>query len=498
MSLAVPSFEAESEAVVPWWRELSRSHWWVLVVAILGWLFDAMDQRLFIIARTPAVRDLLPDLPAEQLPTYAGWTTTIFIAGWATGGLFFGLMGDRWGRVRTMSITILVYSIFTGLSGLAQGWWDFAAFRFLAGMGIGGEYAAGVALVAESMPSRARPYALGLVQAFSSVGAIIGSALSLFVGPQTPIGQAAGWRVLFLFGVIPSLLVVLIRMGVKEPERWIRVKQGDPSPRDELPTADSLTSTGIRPGDLRAIFSNRQLRRVTFFGMTLAMVGQIGLWSIGLFTPELVRSSLLSHRRVSLESKIGKLPSEGLDLNSLASATTTSADEAKSLATSWRQEDDTIVGKGTLLQDVGSFFGALFCTAVAARYGRRSGFALAYVLALSSIVLTFGFLSRPSDVYWMLPILGFCTCSIFGVIVLYLPELYPTALRTTGTGFCNNIARYITATGPLVLGNLTLAFSRLGYATPIRPAALSLATIYILGLIVVAFAPETKGQPFPE
>lgn len=507
MSESLQAAVPESDAASPWWRELSRTHWWVMIVAVLGWMFDAMDQRLFILARTPAVRDLLPDLPAEQLPTYAGWTTTIFIVGWATGGLIFGLMGDRWGRVRTMSVTILLYSIFTGLSGLAQGWWDFAAFRFLAGMGIGGEYAAGVALVAESMPSRARPFALGIVQAFSSVGAILGSALSLGVGPQTPIGEAAGWRVLFLFGVIPSLLVVMIRMRIKEPDRWLRVRNAteplDEPARNGRPALDSdleapLTSTGIRPGDLRAIFADSRLRRLALFGLTLAMVGQIGLWSIGLFTPELVRSSLLNQRRIALEDKFGAIPPSNLDLDKLAAVATTHPEEARSLAAAWREEDDSLVGRGTLLQDVGSFFGALCCTAIAARYGRRVGFAFAFSIALASIHLAFGFMARASDVYWMLPILGFCTCSVFGVVVLYLPELFPTALRTTGTGFCNNIARFVTATGPLALGKLTLVFSGLGYSTPIRPAALSLSTIYLFGLLVVWFMPETKGRPFPE
>jgi MFS family permease len=137
----------------------------VLTVAILGWLFDAMDQRLFILARTPAIQELVPGLSPDRLTTYAGWATAFFIAGWATGGLVFGLLGDRWGRVRTLSLTILVYSIFTGMSGLARSWPEFAAYRFLCGMGIGGEYAAGVALVAEAMPALARPFAQGIGQA---------------------------------------------------------------------------------------------------------------------------------------------------------------------------------------------------------------------------------------------------------------------------------------------------------------------------------------------
>ena len=151
-----------------------------------------------------------------------------------------------------------------------------------------------------------------------------------------------------------------------------------------------------------------------------------------------------------------------------------------------------------MLQDVGSFFGAPLCTLVAVRRGRREAFALAYLMALGAVWFVFGWLSRGPDVYWMLPLLGFCTCGIFGVIIVYLPELYPTRLRTTGTGFCYNIARYLTATGPLALGKLTMLFGGLGYALPIRPAAMSLALIYLVGLAVVPFAEETRGQPLPE
>jgi MFS family permease len=463
----------------------------VLVVAVLGWLFDAMDQRLFVLARTPALRDLLTGVDPSELPTYAGWATGLFIAGWATGGLLFGWLGDRWGRVRTMSLTILVYSIFTGLSGLAHSWPEFALYRLLCGMGIGGEYAAGVALVAETMPPRARPFALGLVQAFSSVGAMIGSALSLHVGPQMMFGRTAGWRLLFLLGVIPSLMVVLIRWRAREPDRWLKAR--------ELARSEAAegSEAHLQLGDLRAIFGDPVLRRRSLVGMTLGMVGQIGLWSIALFTPELVRSSLLAQRKIEAHvlSLRGSPP---LDLDRLALATTSSEVEATRQAAAWKSEDDRYVGWGTLLQDVGSFFGAPLCTFVAVRWGRRRAFALAYLMALAAVWLVFGTLARGSDVYWMLPLLGFCTCGIFGVIIVYLPELYPTRLRTTGTGFCYNIARYITATGPMVQGSLTTLFASLGYATPIRPAAMSLALIYLLGLAVVPFAPETRGQPLPE
>src|SRR5499433_2052755 len=168
----------------PWYKELRGYHWWVLIVASLGWLFDTMDQRIFVLARGPAMNSLLPvdTLPAD-VTWYSGVATAVFMAGWAMGGLYFGIMGDRWGRARTMMLAILVYSAFTGLSALSQHWWDFMFYRFLTGIGVGGEFSASVTLVAEVMPDRARPHALGVLQALSAIGNIIRSAISFVVLP---------------------------------------------------------------------------------------------------------------------------------------------------------------------------------------------------------------------------------------------------------------------------------------------------------------------------
>ncbi|MHC5542866.1 MFS transporter, partial [Singulisphaera rosea] len=159
----------------PWYQDLTGYHWFVLIVASLGWLFDTMDQQLFNLARKPAITALLhvsasDKSMAGKINEYAGLTTMIFMLGWAVGGLFFGVLGDRIGRAKTMMMTILLYSAFTGLSALSVGVWDFAFYRFLTGLGVGGEFAVGVALVAEVMPDRARPFALGLLQALSAVG----------------------------------------------------------------------------------------------------------------------------------------------------------------------------------------------------------------------------------------------------------------------------------------------------------------------------------------
>ena len=170
----------------PWYRGMTRYHWFVLTVAALGWLFDCLDQQLFNLARKPAMETLLATADAAADPKavdfFGGLSTCIFLAGWATGGLIFGVVGDRIGRAKTMMITILIYSLCTGLSALSQGFWDFAFYRFITGLGVGGEFAVGVALVAEVMPERARPYALGLLQALSAVGNFAAALIGIGLG----------------------------------------------------------------------------------------------------------------------------------------------------------------------------------------------------------------------------------------------------------------------------------------------------------------------------
>src|SRR5579872_2425710 len=142
--MSLYSSEPRMKAVVPpdpgrpWYKVLNGYHWWVLIIASLGWMFDTMDQRIFVLARGPAMKDLLPaGMAAADVTWYSGLATAIFMLGWASGGLFFGIMGDRWGRTKTMMLTILVYSGFTGLSALSHSQWDFMAYRFLTGLGVG-------------------------------------------------------------------------------------------------------------------------------------------------------------------------------------------------------------------------------------------------------------------------------------------------------------------------------------------------------------------------
>ena len=440
-----------------WYKELTRYHWFVLLVASLGWLFDTMDQQLFTLARRPAMLELLhvhagDPYSAGLVATYAGYSTSIFMIGWAVGGVLFGILGDRIGRVKTMLISILSYSAFPGLSVLSTGVWDFSAYRFLTGLGVGGEFAVGVALVAEVMPARARPYALGLLQASSTVGNVSAALIGIFLGRLQAAGTivTSPWRWMFIIGTLPALLVLVIMRRLKEPEGWQKAKDK----HDKL-------------GSISELFSAKG-RRSTLVGMTLAFSGVVGLWGIGFFAPDLLSSVLDKTFRA-----------QGMPETLIASQ-----------KTQW-------TGINSLLQNLGSFFGIGAFTYLTARVGRRPAFAAGFIAAMCATAFTFWKLQNFSDIFWMTPLMGFCQLSLFGGFAIYFPELFPTRLRSTGTSFCYNVGRLIAAVGPFALALLT---SRVyaGTPEPMRYAGITMCAVFLLGLAVLPWAPETMGKPLPE
>jgi MFS family permease len=434
-------------------------------VAALGWLFDCLDQQLFNLARKPAMESLLASAGAAADPKavdfYGGLSTCIFLAGWATGGLIFGVIGDRFGRAKTMMITILIYSLCTGLSALSWGFWDFAFYRFLTGLGVGGEFAVGVALVAEVMPERARPYALGLLQALSAVGnfgaALIGIGLGL-AQQSFENGLIAGWepwRWKFVIGALPAILALVIRAGLKEPERWQEMRR-------------QAAQTGVALGGYRSLFADRRWRRHAIVGMLLACAGVIGLWGIGFFAIDLQRSVL----KKTFEA-------QGLTGSDLAGRLTI-----------WS-------GVASMMIQIGSFTGMMLAARICQKLGRRAFFAIFFVAAMVTTMIVFRYLDDISDFWWMLPMMGFAQLSLFAGYAIYFPELFPTRLRSTGTSFCYNVGRFVAASGPFLLGQLSsTVFS--GSPEPMRPAGLVMCLIFLLGLAVLPFAPETKGRPLPE
>ncbi|GMU25041.1 MAG: hypothetical protein AMXMBFR13_51120 [Phycisphaerae bacterium] len=437
-----------------WYEGMTRYHWWVLIIGAMAWMFDTMDQRIFVLSRQPALsqlQNLAPNHP--DVIRYGKYVTAVMIAGWAVGGLFFGIMGDRWGRVKTLSVSVLVYSCFTGLSGLSTHWWDFCIYRFIMGCGIGGAFATAATLIAETLPSHSRAFALGMFQALSAIGNITGSAIARWiVVPDTRIhlfGQdIAGWRVLFFFGVLPAFLVVFIMRTIKEPEAWVKAK-----------AVAAATGKHHGMGDIGSMLSHRIWRRNLIVGITLAVAGVVGLWGVGFWTPELINEALKG------------LPRERVG-------------EVKALA--------------TLFQDVGAFLGIFAFTVLATRFGRRISFALSLLAAYAAVVFVFYNLSTASEAYWMTPLVGFATLSIFGGYAIYFPEIFPARLRSTGTGLCYNSARIFTVV--IILGSTQIdaLFRSMKFASPFRAGAIAVASIYVIGLIALIWAPETKDKPLPE
>jgi MFS family permease len=231
--------------------------------------------------------------------------------------------------------------------------------------------------------------------------------------------------------------------------------------------SDKRAGIGEGMGSIGELFHDRRWRYHTIIGVLLALSGVIGLWGVGFWTFELVTNTLRAQPGYT-----------DADINRVRA---------------W----------GTALQDVGAFFGIYVFSLSAARIGRRGAFAGAFVLALGATCLVFGTLKSEADVYWMLPLLGFCNLMVFGGYAIYFPELFPTRLRSTGTGFCYNVARYIAAAGPFTLGYLVGFYRNMLASSPtdttaFRYATLTVASIYLLGLVVIPFAPETKGKPLPE
>jgi MFS family permease len=436
---AAPSFAAAADV-----ERITWTHWLIVIIASCGWLFDCMDQRLFILAREPALTDLLgPTAAAAQIKQFSGYATTAMILGWATGGIFFGMMSDKVGRVKTMVATLVVYSGFTGITGFAHNWLDFTIYRFLVGLGVGGMFGAATTLVAESVPSRVRAVALGVLQALSALGNIIGSLVSLQIQPGATnlFGGYAGWRLLFFVGIIPALLIIPIVLLLKEPEAWRRAK------------AEAESGAVVRDvGSVTELFRSPRWRRSTIIGLLLGVSGMIGLWGIGFFSPELISTALKGEPQSTI---------------------------------------DTVRGWGTALQDLGSFLGMIVFTLIASMLSRRLAFFLAFLAGLIVTAFVFNSLHTATDAYWMLPMMGFAQLALFAGYSIYFPELFPTRLRGTGVGFCYNTVRYLAAPAPILLGYLTTLFS-------FRTAAVAMSSVYLIGMVALIWAPETKGAPLPE
>ena len=445
--------DAPAAKPLKWYQGLEKYCWVVLVISALGWLFDTMDQNLFTLVRKTSMEDLLMSkeercrLAPEEKTKFGddvkfkgGIVTAVFLLGWATGGFIFGILGDRLGRTKTMIITILIYAVFTGGSGLVNHWLLYALMRFMTGMGVGGEWAAGAALVAETFPQRSRPMALGLLQALSAVGNMMAAAIVW--GMEA---ASLDWRIVYFVGAAPALLVLWIRSSVREPKQWVEAKE--------------RATVGKELGKVGELFRHPILRRNLIAAVLMGTAGVGALWGVGFFSTDLV---------------LGEL------------------EKAKMEAGPRNQIKNIMF----LLQNLGSFFG-IYCFALfTERFNRKKAFFISFALAWASVLLFFwGVSGSGLKAGWLAlilaPVMGFFSLGPFAGYTIYFPELFPTRLRTTGCGFSYNAARILAAGAPFAIGYLGKLW---GFAW----AATAVACIYILGFIGTALGPETRGKPLPE
>ncbi len=437
-----------------WWQVFDRSHWLIFTVASLSWLIDCFDQQIFNLARDGAIEHLMGKAQATE---YAPYTTSVFLIGWAIGGLVLGALGDRFGRVRMLMTAILMYAVCTGLSAFSTGFWDFCLYRLVTGIGVGGVFGLAVALVSDAVPDQTRAPALGMLQSLSSVGNIAAGAIGIGIGALALNGMLPfalqTWQVLFMIGALPALLLIPFFMRMPEPRKWVEAREEG-------------ARRGIQFGSYGNLLRHPTWRKHAWLGLILCSAGIIGLWGIGNFHPKIIRSIIDAH-----------LAGSGLTPDQVASA--------KSY---WS-------GIGLLLQNVGGFFGMLTLAKFAQVVGRRPAFALALVLSFLSTVMVFRHLREIDQIYWMLPLMGFGQYSVFAVYAIYLPELFPTSLRSTGSSFCYNFGRLLAATAPFTIGQVTRNLG--GNIEAFRTGGVAVSFVLLVGILVLPFLPETKGKPLP-
>jgi MFS family permease len=442
-----------------WYQGLTTQHWVVLAIASAGWVFDVYEGQLFTIFKTPMLSEL-SGRSAETIEWQGNIGLAAFLLGGAAGGLLFGVLGDRLGRVRILSVTILVYSVFSALTALAQSANQVHLLRFLVAMGAGGEWAVAAALVAETFPVRSRAVASGIFHASS----ILGSALASLAGVVFT-GQGA-WRYGFVLGLAPALLVLWIRLSMSEPMRWTSAHEavlGQETSKPAIepivsnPSAAPMPAVPVKPadlGDLGELWGGDPWRMRALFGLGLATVGLATYWGIFAWSPELVRDIL-----------------------------------GPGVSDPERQAAASRVYM--VMNFTGGLLGLLCFAPLAAWRGRRFAFAFYHIGAAITAPATFLLAGSYAQALGLLSLMAFFVLGMHAGYAIYFPELFPTRLRATGSSACFNLGRVLGAVILLVRGSL-------GASLGLRWAAVVMSGLFWVGLFLLLFAPETSGSELLE
>jgi MFS family permease len=430
--------------------DMNGYQWTVLFAAWLGWGFDVFDGLLFSYVAPNCIPTLLgikigsPEAQRAAL-FWNGALTSLLLIGWGLGGILFGHLADRLGRTRTLLLTMLLYALGTASCALAPNIWVLALCRLVASFGIGGEWAAGAAMVAEVVPENRRVEAGALLYTSAPMGLFLATFANfqiagvLFKGaPET------SWRYVFLCGLVPAFVAFIVRIFVKEPERWKDAASKSAAPR------------------LAELFTPA-LRRVTRSGFSMAVIALIAWWGVNAFIPVI---------------------STGL---ARATAQAQHLDREASLALVERWK-----ATATNVFNLGGLIGTLLTVPAAKVMGRRLMFGIYYAVSAAAVLATFGLDLPPETRLYMYFFIGLSVFGVFGSFTYYLPELFPTRLRGTGAGFCYNVGRFIAAGGPFLVGAVASRGADALHSA--MQVLFYIGFVPLIGVFLSRRAIETKGR----
>ncbi len=429
--------------------DMNGYQWTVLFAAWLGWGFDVFDGLLFNYVAPNCVPTLLgltlgsPEAKAATLQ-WTGILTSVLLIGWAAGGIIFGKVADRIGRTKTLMLTMLLYALGTALCAFAPNIWVLLVCRIIASLGIGGEWAAGAAMVAEVVPEKRRVEAGALLYTSAPFGLFLATFLTYQITGVYFTDAAVSWRYVFLCGLIPAAVAFVVRMFVKEPERWKNAAGGETAKLSEL-------------------FSPQYIK-LTVSGFCMALTALIMWWSCNAFIP-LVAKGLAAQNA----SRIAGLDAAGIE-----------------------QLGQRFVRTATNSFNLGGLIGTLLTIPAAKMLGRKKMFLIYYLASAAAIFAAFKLdLDPATRVYMYFPI-GLTVFGVFGSFTYYLPELFPTRLRATGAGFTYNIGRLIAAAGPFLVGSI--AARGVNALDSAMSVLFFVGFVPIIGLFTLPFVVETKGK----
>jgi MFS family permease len=434
---------------VAWYGTLTRAQWKTLLASNLGWMFDGYETFALILTVGVALRQLLDPAQFTQIPAYAGTVIAITLLGWGIGGIVGGILADYIGRRRTMIFAILAYSLMTGLSALAWDWMSFALLRFLVGIAIGSEWATGASITAEVWPDHARGKGAGLMQCGLGIGFFVASLVWLFVGGMGP----GAWRTMYLIGVLPALFTLWLRRGIPESQPWERTNDRR---RVALARQKSGENLGAEERALARftfveLFVEPEVRRRIVIVFLMSLTTTLAWWGISSWVPPYIGS---------VAAKAG-LPAQ-----------------------QWASYAGMAYNLGAIIGYAGLGF-------LADRFGRKPIVMLFFAMALVLTPVLFLWTQDLTLLLVVAAVNGFFSLGQYSWMPVWLPELFPTRIRATAMAFAFNAPRFIAFLGPLLAGQLIVSLGGYGHA------AVIVATIYVLGFLVVPFLPETRGRPLP-